>query len=227
MVSFMNQEELQIFVSQWTKNYCIKQKMGYMYGYYATDPNYPDGVRAVCEMIYEPPQEGDTNSVEPMKDPDQTNVDKIIKALNFELLGMYAWLTYITFRIVTSINTNKEIPLTSYDVRKMARYQQEHIRKHYTNYDIPNFVTAIVRPLENMETEIECYMVSDMCMALERDGVFTDSDDRKLMKIREPKNNEVVPTVLMEDKQVKTVDPVFFIVNVRNSIVILGEPRCA
>jgi len=29
--------------------------MGFLYGYYAADPNYKDGIRAVVEAIYEPP----------------------------------------------------------------------------------------------------------------------------------------------------------------------------
>lgn len=40
-VSFMNQEELNQFVNSWTKGFCMKQKMAWLYGYYAADPNYP------------------------------------------------------------------------------------------------------------------------------------------------------------------------------------------
>jgi len=29
--------------------------MGFLYGYYAEDPNYKGGVRAIIEAIYEPP----------------------------------------------------------------------------------------------------------------------------------------------------------------------------
>lgn len=29
--------------------------MGFLYGYYAADPNYQNGVRAIVEAIYEPP----------------------------------------------------------------------------------------------------------------------------------------------------------------------------
>ena len=45
--------------------------MGWLYGsfwikeigYYAEDPNYVGGVRAIIEAIYEPPQKGEINDV--------------------------------------------------------------------------------------------------------------------------------------------------------------------
>jgi hypothetical protein len=96
----------------------------------------------------------------------------------------------------------------------MARNQETYKKNHSSKYTISQFVTVIVRPKENMETEIECYMVSDMCQALERDGIFADSEDKKTLKIREQKGHEVIPTVFMENKPVTTLDPIFFIVNV-------------
>ena len=103
----------------------------------------------------------------------------------------------------------------------MARNQETYKKTHSSGYTISNFVTVIVRPKENMETEIECYMVSDMCQSLERDGIFADSDDKKTLKIREPGGNEVIPTVFMENKPVTTLDPIFFIVNVIIKLIAL------
>ncbi len=57
-------------------------------------------------------------------------------------------------------------------------------------------------------------MVSDMAEALERDGVFGESKDRKKMCVREPASNEMVPAVVTEGKNVKEFDQIFFIVNV-------------
>jgi hypothetical protein len=37
--------------------------MGYLYGYYSEDPNFPDGVRVNVEAIYEPPQIGESAGV--------------------------------------------------------------------------------------------------------------------------------------------------------------------
>lgn len=43
--------------------------MGWLYGYYSEDPNYPEGVRANIEVVYEPPQIGDINDVIPIENP--------------------------------------------------------------------------------------------------------------------------------------------------------------
>ncbi len=33
--------------------------MGWVYGYYTEDPNFKEGVRAIIEAVYIPPQIGD------------------------------------------------------------------------------------------------------------------------------------------------------------------------
>lgn len=38
-VQFMNKSEIDRFVMDWNKSNQMKQKVGYMYGYYAEDPN--------------------------------------------------------------------------------------------------------------------------------------------------------------------------------------------
>lgn len=83
--------------------------MAYLYGYYSEDPNYPEGVRINVEAIYEPPQIGEINGVEPLEDPNQTKVDMIAEALTFEKVG---W-------IFTTIN--HDTFLTSQEVRKIAK----------------------------------------------------------------------------------------------------------
>ena len=61
--------------------------MGYLYGYYSEDPNFPDGVRVNVEAIYEPPQIGDVNGVQPLDDPLRSKVDMIAESLSLERVG--------------------------------------------------------------------------------------------------------------------------------------------
>lgn len=62
-VSFMNYKELAGFVGNWQRNGMLEQRMGYLYGYYSEDPNFPEGVRVNVEAVYEPPQIGEMNGV--------------------------------------------------------------------------------------------------------------------------------------------------------------------
>jgi nuclear protein localization family protein 4 len=50
----MNFKEMSSFVGYWQQSGCMEQRMGWLYGYYSEDPNYPEGVRVNVEAIYEP-----------------------------------------------------------------------------------------------------------------------------------------------------------------------------
>lgn len=50
---------------------------------------------------------------------------------------------------------------------------------------------------------------------MEKDDVFTESDSRKTLKIREPKDDtDIIPSVIAESKAGKEFDPSWFVVNV-------------
>ena len=73
---------------------------------------------------------------------------------------------------------------------------------------------------EQDQIEVECYMASDQCQALERDAVLGDSGDAKKMIIREPKSDEAMPAVLREGAPVKEFEPDFFLVSLAH-----GQPN--
>ena len=52
----------------------MRQRVGFLYGYYSEDPNYPEGVRVNIEAIYEPPQDGDINGFHILEDPAEEEV---------------------------------------------------------------------------------------------------------------------------------------------------------
>lgn len=83
--------------------------MGYLYGYYSEDPNFPDGVRVNVEAIYEPPQIGELNGVTALDDPFRTKVDMVAEALSLERVGY----------IFTTINKDK-VFMTSNQLRQSA-----------------------------------------------------------------------------------------------------------
>lgn len=81
------------------------------------------------------------------------------------------------------------------------------------------FVTVVVQP-KGEDVGIECYMISDQGQALERDNVFGNSEDRKLIKLRETGPDDMVPTILTQGKGVKEIEPEFFIVSLAH-----GQPQ--
>lgn len=83
---------------------------------------------------------------------------------------------------------------------------------HPIGYQVSKQVTVVCKKNEFGETVFDAYMVSDMAQALERDGVFGESKDRKKMCVRTPGQNELVPAVLMEGQNVKEFDQLFFVV---------------
>ena len=206
-VSFMNKEELDLFLKPWIDGLFGTQRMAYLFGYYAKDPNYKDGVRAVIETLYEPPQIGDQTSVVPQPDQDVFIIDRLTKDLSLECVG---W-------IFTTIKEDN-VALTSYDIRKAAKLQQAYTFTHPSGCQISRFVTCVARPNDQGECEIDTYMVSDMCQALERDHIFDELKDKKLMQVRKAKRGEILPTIYMEGKESSKFDPDFFIVNVAHGV---------
>lgn len=177
--------------------------MAWLYGYYSEDPNFPEGVRVNVEAIYEPPQVGEINGVEALDDPIQAKVDMIAEALSLEKVG---W-------VFTSIN--HDAFLSSQEVRKIAKYQEQYKVEHPEGYQVSKFVSVVVKP-KNDGTGIDCYMVSDQCQALERDNIFGNSESRRKMTLREPGPNEMIPSVVKEGKPAKEFEPDFFIVSLGN-----------
>ena len=207
-ISFMNSAELKMFINPWIEGNYQHPRMAYLFGYYAKDPNYPDGIRAIVELLYEPPQIGDIGtSAEPIIDENIPVIDLLTKELSLECIG---W-------IFTSLN-EPGICLNCKDIKKAARYQEEYPMDHPSGIKISRFVTCVVRPNDMGECSIEAYMVSDMCQALQRDNLFDNSDNQKKMKIRKAKPNEMLPTIYMENNPCVEFDPDFFIVNIGNGV---------
>lgn len=72
--------------------------MGWVYGYYAEDPNFKGGVRAIIEAVYEPPQLGDISGFQLLNDDHENLVNMVASALTLEKIGwIYTTLSHDTF----------------------------------------------------------------------------------------------------------------------------------
>ena len=201
-VELMNVKEVTEFVRYWQQSHSLEQRGGFLYGYYAEDPNYPDGVRAVLESIYEPMQHGDMNGFQFIDDPYAIYADMIASELGLEKIG---W-------IFTSIN--HDAFLSSFEIRQAGKYQEEYFTAHPTGYKVSKFVTVVLKPTDDGNAMPEAYMVSDQAQALERDNVFGESENRRRLVKRKPNDKELLPTVMCENKPSEEFQPEWFIVSV-------------
>lgn len=167
-------------------------------------------MRAIVEAVYEPPQKGDISGAMELEDKDRHIVDKIADALGFVRLG---W-------IFTSLKA--DVFLTSSDVLRIAKLQEQNCILHSSGAKISKFVTVKAKVLSTKgETGLEALMVSDQCQALVRDGIFGGVKDDNTLLIRKPKENEVIPSVIYgKSGEVQEVPVDYFIVNLSHGAPI-------
>lgn len=99
----MNGEEIGNLIRHWFN--VGTQRVGYLYGYYAEDPTYSLGVRAVVEAIYEPQQKNDFNHSIIMSDRKLHFANRIAESLGMQRIG-YVFTTYNNDVFLTSDEVN-------------------------------------------------------------------------------------------------------------------------
>jgi nuclear protein localization family protein 4 len=130
-VQFMNSGEISNFVNYWLNSF--EERVGWLYGYYAEDPDYELGIRAIVEAIYEPPQHGTYNNVEIHQDPFQPQVDLVASSLGMQKIG---W-------IYTS--RDHDVFMSPAHIMKAAQVQNEHLVTHQLGFKVPKFITVVLK----------------------------------------------------------------------------------
>ncbi len=129
------------------------------------------------EAVYEPPQRGEFAGVTEQPDPDAGMVNAVAQALGLTRVG---W-------IFTS--PNAEVFMSSTDILKTAKLQEESCIIHGSGARISKFVTVKAKVISAKgETGLEASMVSDQCQALVRDNIFGGVKDDNTLIIRKPKS---------------------------------------
>ncbi|EZG78230.1 putative nuclear pore associated protein [Gregarina niphandrodes] len=213
-VEVMNVAELADFVREWRRSDMLVQRCGYLIGYYAADAHYgPSGTRAVVEAVYEPEQVGNMDGVEILGNPETDElVVRVSKALGLEVVG---W-------VFTHLGRDKLV--TGPEVISMGRLQLAHAQEnvHYTGYPVSTFVTLTISPKESLKGEpgSDAFMISDLGLALVRDGVLDEQtfpEDGKYCKIRTPDKDELMPTLLETTKETQQMDTDWLLVRLAES----------
>lgn len=128
---FQNFEEINGFIAHWLQTF--ENRVGILYGYYAEDPDYELGVRAVIEAVYEPPQQGSYKHFVFLEDPHQGQVDRIASEMGLERVG---W-------VFTTNDTDHYI--TSEVLQIACKFQREHMVDHPAGYKVSKFLTVVLR----------------------------------------------------------------------------------
>lgn len=218
-LSIMNVPEMEDFIGYWHTTLDWKtQRGGWLYGYYIEDKNYDEGIRAVVEAVYEPPQEQVGEAVQFLPDPlrhDDCNiepkgcVDRIAERLGLERVG---W-------IFTAMPNTQDLLLSPQEVHRIARYQHMNSTDvHFTKYRLSKFCTFSVRPDSQGNPDITPFMVADQVCAMVRDNILIEDADPANLVGRQPNKGEMIPDFLVEGKTAKAVSPDFFVVRLNDTV---------
>ena len=161
-------------------------RVGIMYG------RVEDG-HVFCDVIYEPPQEGDADSYKLLPDPDEARVERLASLLGMRKVGVV-----FTARARKCIFSSEDVWLSC---EQHSKAEQAH------GFDFArSLVSAIITRNETTGAVVfEAYQVSDLCTDMYAKGV--------LSKPRNPNKSysRTSEEVLVERKPTQKVDNDFFI----------------
>eukprot|EP00761_Pharyngomonas_kirbyi_P013724 gb/GECH01013753.1/.p1 GENE.gb/GECH01013753.1/~~gb/GECH01013753.1/.p1 ORF type:complete len:435 (+),score=136.54 gb/GECH01013753.1/:1-1305(+) len=173
------------------------QRMGYLYGRLEEEVPSEDGddeewdpeeeeditFSPYVDVIYEPPQDGNSKECLELDDPLAERVDLLTSLLGLRKIG---W--------IFSAPADREYELSGPEVLKAAKLQSV-----YGN----DFITVKVGTREDGKTQMEAFQVSKQCVDLYKDGFFEEHEDSKMLKTRKP--------IHVEKKETDEVDCAFFV----------------
>jgi hypothetical protein len=146
-----------------------------------------------CDVIYEPPQEGNAESYKLLPDPDEANVERLASLMGLRKVGVV-----FTAKARKCIFSSQDIYLSC---EQHAKAEQDH------GFDFArSLVSAIITRNETTGAIVfEAYQVSDLCTDMFAKGVIS--------KPRNPNKSysRTSEEVLVERKPTQKVDNDFFI----------------
>eukprot|EP00842_Homolaphlyctis_polyrhiza_P004503 jgi/Hompol1/5053/HPOL_001877-RA len=183
------------------------QRAGIMYGRYEPYSEVPLGVKAVVSAIYEPMQENRHDTIQ-LAVPDEgiASADAVAASLGLVRVGMiYTDLTDDGSGKSTVICKRHADSyfLSSAECIFASFNQAEHpmITKYSESRTFGSrFVTCVISGNTEGGIDIFSYQVSNMCVAMARDGIIEASTDPKLMRVCESTELQYVPEVFYKYK---------------------------
>lgn len=123
--------------------------------------------------------------------------------------------------IITCPGIDKDT-LPSDVIIKAARLQERYSYIHPCGLKVPKFITLVLKLDMTNTGYTECYMISDLIQAMERDNILAPIQDQigneinedSTILVRKPKKDEFMPQVFQESKPVDRFHRDFSLINV-------------
>ncbi|KAJ3108845.1 nuclear protein localization protein 4 [Phlyctochytrium planicorne] len=183
------------------------QRYGLMFGRYEPYPEVPLGIKAVVSAIYEPPQDCAPDMIQlQLPDNQENEAVRTAASLGLQLIGIiYTDLLDDGSGKGTVICKRhaKSYFLSSAECIYSAAMQDRY--PHVTRYSATTkfgsrLVTCVVSGQADGTIEVTPYQVSNVGVALARDGIIEASADPGLMRVKQSTNDHYVPELFYKYK---------------------------
>ncbi|KAG4303953.1 hypothetical protein PORY_002606 [Pneumocystis oryctolagi] len=201
-VEFSDPYLIETFLDYWRLS--GHQRFGYLYGRYEPYDAVPLGIKAVVEVIYEPPQENEQNGLSLLPWDSENNVDEVACLFGIKKVGMI--FTDLTDdgsgkRTVVCKRHVNSFFLSSLEVVFAAEMQLKHknVSKWSETGEFGSkFVTCVVSANKEGGIDIFAYQVSNTAMALVDAKIIEPSVDPNTMLICKEDNDVYIPEVFFQ-----------------------------
>jgi nuclear protein localization family protein 4 len=186
------------FITAWRKTGV--QRFGFMFGKYEPYEKVPLGIKAVVCAIYEPNQHDFVDGIQvDVGDTNVPSVDALASQLGLHRIGMiYTDLLDAGQGKVVCKRHSESYFLSSAECITSASFQHTfpvNCRYSSTGTFGSRFLTCVISGNETNDIDISCFQISNVGVAMARDGIIEASVDPALMRVKASSSTHYVPEV--------------------------------